>query len=486
MAVTEAGTGLFFSGGQAAFGPGGWHEVPVAELLPVESLQKEEKRDPSTTLVIIIDTSGSMGGERIQLAKEVARLAMSRLLPHDKVGIVEFYGAKRWAAPIQPASNSIDLQRAINRMDAGGGTVILPAIEEAYYGMQNVQTRYKHVVVLTDGGVETGSFEPLLRRMADDGVNVSTVLIGPEAHSEFLLNLANWGKGRFYNVPDRFNLPELLLKQPTSSRLPSYKPGHFPLRAIGGPGWWGDLDPASVPPVAGYVETRARPDAEVLLEIAGEGAPLLATWHHGLGRVTTFATEPAGAGTSAWQAWPEYGAMLARIWTRTASDARSLFEFSLTRRGTELELLAHRRRAGTEQPEAHLDSPGGTTLAFDPRAADLFAARWPTPADAEVRVFAGSQGDLARMQHRLVSNSGADESEEFSVRAGAELPLARAAAAAGGDVLSLSAFSQRAPGSAAHAAALGAWNGVPVCFAAALLLFLAELWHRRRDRRRAA
>ena len=39
---------------------------------------------------------------------------------------------------------------ALNRLDAGGGTVIMPAIEEAYYGLQNIQTRFKHVLVLTD------------------------------------------------------------------------------------------------------------------------------------------------------------------------------------------------------------------------------------------------------------------------------------------------------------------------------------------------
>ncbi|MDJ0976462.1 MAG: VWA domain-containing protein, partial [Planctomycetota bacterium] len=186
-AVRDRGMGLVAAGGRAAFGAGGWHKSPLASLLPVEFLHREEKRDPSTTLVVIIDTSGSMGGGRVQLAKEVARLAIRRLLPHDKVGIVEFYGAKRWAAPIQPASNSIEIERALNRLNAGGGTVILPAIEEAFYGLQNVQTRYKHVLVLTDGGVERGAFEPLLRKMADKGMNVSTVLIGRQAHSEFLV-----------------------------------------------------------------------------------------------------------------------------------------------------------------------------------------------------------------------------------------------------------------------------------------------------------
>ena len=116
-AVRDEGLGLFACGARQAFGAGGWQDTALADVLPVEALQKEEKRDPSVALAIVIDTSGSMGGNRVQLAKETARLAMRRLLPHDKVGIVEFYGAKRWAAPIQPASsNVIEIQRALNRL----------------------------------------------------------------------------------------------------------------------------------------------------------------------------------------------------------------------------------------------------------------------------------------------------------------------------------------------------------------------------------
>ena len=141
----------------------------------------------------------------LNLAKEIARLAIKRLKPHDKAGIVEFHGAKRWAAPMQPASNNIALQRALNRLSAGGGTVMLPAIEEAYYGLLNVRTRTKHVLVLTDGMVsanhsEQGAFESLLRRMADDGIQVSTVLVGPRSGSTFLVQLASWGRGQFYTA----------------------------------------------------------------------------------------------------------------------------------------------------------------------------------------------------------------------------------------------------------------------------------------------
>ena len=55
--------------------------------------------------------------QRVQLAKECARLAIRRLLPHDKVGIVEFYGSKRRAAPLQSASNTIELTRALKGLN---------------------------------------------------------------------------------------------------------------------------------------------------------------------------------------------------------------------------------------------------------------------------------------------------------------------------------------------------------------------------------
>ncbi|MEM6568075.1 MAG: VWA domain-containing protein [Planctomycetota bacterium] len=392
--VAAGGIGFVAAGGEAAFGPGGFHDAPIERMLPVEFVQKEEKRDPSTTLVVIIDTSGSMGGNRVQLAKEVARLAIRRLLPHDKVGMVEFYGAKRWAVPIQPASNSIEIERALNRLDAGGGTVILPAIEEAYYGLKNVRTRYKQVLILTDGGVETGAFEPLVRRMAQDGMKVSTVLIGPDAHSEFLVSISNWGQGRFYSVPNRFNLPEILLKQPASAKLPAYRPGTVNLRARGGPSWWGEVDPESTPPVAGYVETRVRPGAERVLETEEEGHPVLASWRYGLGRVSALTTEPTGPGTEPWKDWDGYGEMLGRVLARTAADTSAPFAFEVVREAGGACVVAERRAAAADLvPRAEVVRSGveaRAALSFAQVAPDRFEARVPLDARSALRVEAAT------------------------------------------------------------------------------------------------
>ena len=475
--VADNGLGLLVAGGRAAFGPGGYQDSILAEILPVEFSQAEEKRDPSIALVVIIDTSGSMTGTRVQLAKEVARLAIRRLLPHDKVGIVEFYGSKRWAAPIQAASNSIELERALNRLDAGGGTVFLPAIEEAFYALRNVQARYKHVLLLTDGGVERGDFEPLLRRMSEAGMNVSTALIGGQAHSDFLVDLANWGRGHFYSVPNRFNLPEVFLKLPTTARLPAYRAGTIAVASQGGPGWWGEVDRSTVPPLAGYVETRSRPGAEDIL--VTEGQPILSSWRYGLGRVTALMTEPLGAGTSTWRDWLDYGTFLGRVLSRTAADDEP-FTFAVRRSDHRLTVTARRGAARPEvMPTARLlqDAGPATPLVFRERSPGVFTAEVVLPPDREARIEAGIEGRETRT--RLVSAAYADIAAELQVDPELALDLRALAAATGGQHGSLEELGATGFATGGGDRAVGIFRLWPWCLLLALVTYLGELLYRR-------
>lgn len=488
-AVKEDGLGLIVSGGKASFGMGGYDQTPLAEVLPVDLVQRTEKSDPSIALAVIIDTSGSMGGTRIELAKQVARLAIRRLKAHDRVGIVEFYGNKHWALPLQSAANKIAIDRAIGRMQATGGTVMYPAIEEAYYGLKNVNTRYKHILIITDAGVEDADYESLVRLITRDRVNVSTVLVGSQAHSQSLVDLAAWGQGRFYAASDRFALPEVVLKQATTMNLPAYKIGRFPLAGRGGPGWWDAVDRASVPGLAGYVETQVRPGAEVLLEVGGSAHPVLSTWHYGLGRVTALMTEPLGEGTANWQDWDDYGRWLARVVSRTAGDLRP-FRFDLERRDQHLAVLA--RRYGDQAgaiPEAQLLGPAGEPgppLAFRQVAPGEFRAELVFDPLAEARVIAGTTNDPARVRDSgrqlLVSTATADVAAEGQVDPERALDLAGLAAATGGVFVDASRSAPLAaePAPAAGRAPLSLLELGPFAALLALLLYLFELFHRRR------
>ncbi|MGE0143405.1 MAG: VWA domain-containing protein [Planctomycetota bacterium] len=320
--ITRDGLGLLLAGAHDNLGPGGYADSPLAELLPVDMPQREERRDPSVALVVVIDTSGSMGA-RIDLAKEVARLALRRLLPHDKAGIVEFYGSKRWAAPLQPASNSIELMRALDRMQAGGGTVIYSALEESYYALLDARTRFRHVLVLTDGGVESGPFEALARRMADSNIQLSTVLIGPQSQSQFLMDLAQWGGGRFYACPSRFQLPDLRFKEPQTTLLPSLREEPIAIDAPMRRESVVSLARGDDHVLGGLVEAHAKSAAEELLR-AGDGSSVLAAWDQGRGRVATLATELLGPMTDSIRstAWSDLIADQMRALSRGRRAAR--------------------------------------------------------------------------------------------------------------------------------------------------------------------
>jgi len=362
----------------------------------------------------------------------------------------------------------------LNRLDAGGGTVILPAIEEAWYGMKNVNTRYKHVLVLTDGGVETGPFESVLRRMADDGMNISTVLIGPETHSEFLVNLANWGKGRFYNVPNRFNLPEIILKQPASARLPAYRPGPHRVQGRGGLAWWAATDLESLPPLDGYVETEARPGAEVLLETVDGGHPVLASWRNGLGRVSALTASPVGEDTASWQDWPAFGTVLAQALRRTAGEADD-FRFSIARHGREVVLTAERQGSHRKLPAARIFGAEAMLPGFLEVAADRLEARFPYAEDLELRLLAGVEGQ--ELKQRVAAEAPQALLRELQVDPARAMPMAAMAAQSGGINLadSPSASLPFSGGSETRLRHLAPWF-----LALALLLFFSEIYWRRR------
>lgn len=285
----EQGMGLLFFTGRVPVG-----NTLLDKALPMRFESQDLKKNPVSSLVIIIDTSGSMSGPRIDLAREIARLALDRLRHCDYAGIVEFHGNRRWAAPLQSAGNYLELRRSLNRLNAGGGTIILPAIREAYYALRNIDTRLKHVLVITDGGVEYGDFEKLIREMAEHKITLSTVMAGPGSGS-FLTQLSIWGGGRFYQASNRFALPELQFRQSGRNALPPYVNGNFAVALHALPGGGGAETAGQPPPVSGLLPGELKSTAR--LAIAADHYPLLGWWQYGMGKCAVFASELSGEWT---------------------------------------------------------------------------------------------------------------------------------------------------------------------------------------------
>lgn len=110
-------------------------------------------------VVVVLDTSGSMEGEKIVQAKGALQYIISHLNPEDRFNIVEFStGARQYATGLQPAANASEAIPWVDRLEATGGTDINLALLQA---MDMVESgRPTIVVFLTDGLPSEGEIDP--------------------------------------------------------------------------------------------------------------------------------------------------------------------------------------------------------------------------------------------------------------------------------------------------------------------------------------
>lgn len=329
--VRELEGGLTFIAGETSFGESGYHGTILEEVLPIRFRVQEKHKE--VALVIVLDKSYSMTGEKIALAKEATKAALDLLEEEHHFGVVAFDWYPRVVVPLQLAEDKDRLKETIDRVAASDPTRIYPALEEAYKALAANPAKVKHVILLSDGKSQPAEFEELVRRMADDEISISTVSVGEEADEELLLHIAEWGNGRSYVLQDARRVPEVFIREAqiaTESTL-AEKPFRPVVKrrveALSGIDW------DSVPELRGYVNMEPKESAEVLLESPTE-APVLARWRYGLGRSAVFTSDAKNRWASAWLGWEGYGKFWAQM-VRETMRARTHegLDFRVERRG---------------------------------------------------------------------------------------------------------------------------------------------------------
>src|SRR5690606_28619743 len=116
--------------------------------LPVNFQIESAKVDVVGALVLVIDSSGSMSGEKIAWSKAAAAAAAKMLSRRDYIGIIAFDSSSRWVVPLQRNGTGDRTRARIGRLSAGGGTDMMPALREAYRAIQGVDASLKHVIAL--------------------------------------------------------------------------------------------------------------------------------------------------------------------------------------------------------------------------------------------------------------------------------------------------------------------------------------------------
>lgn len=151
-------------------------------------------------IIFIIDTSGSMGGASIQQAKQSLLLALDQLSANDRFNIIEFndnYTTLFNNSVSATQENIASAQKFIDRLQAGGGTQMLPALMEALASpITNIEA-LRQIVFITDGSV---GYEADLLALLNNQLGrarLFTVGIGSAPNGYFMRKAAQVGRGSY-------------------------------------------------------------------------------------------------------------------------------------------------------------------------------------------------------------------------------------------------------------------------------------------------
>jgi len=316
--VDKLGGGFLMLGGPNSFGVGGYYRTPIEDVLPVRLKAPDEEEKQSSALALVIDRSGSMAGEKLEMAKSASIATAEVLSRNDFIGVYAFDSESHVVVPMTRLTSVASVAGQIAGLTSGGGTNMHPAMTEARNALQRVKAKIKHMIVLTDGETTGAGYEQLASQCRAEGITISTVGIGGDVRMAFLQAIASLGGGQSYSTMEATNVTRIFTQdtlihtgrmlredpfQPTMSE-------RSPMLA----GW----DKFDSPPLLGYVKTLRKTTAQVPLT-TDSGEPLLAHWRYGLGKATAFTSDAKSRWASLWIGrWSGFGQFWAQVLRETA------------------------------------------------------------------------------------------------------------------------------------------------------------------------
>ncbi len=177
----------------------------------VMSVRRAQDSGMSLSVVLTIDTSGSMEGATIAAAKSAANALAQRLSPADAAAVVAFSDRVDVRQPVTRDRGAV--QRAIGALSAAGNTALYDAVAESARVAADSGSARRAIVLLSDGrefgGASQITRDQSLQRAAQSGAVVYAVGVGPDIDRAFLTEIASRSGGRFFEASGAAEVPQI-------------------------------------------------------------------------------------------------------------------------------------------------------------------------------------------------------------------------------------------------------------------------------------
>ena len=196
--------------------------APNYLTLEVAAAPQEEKgpRMPAN-LVVVIDRSCSMAGQKLTDAIGAARTLVDTLHPDDRLAIVD-YGSdvSTFPSTLADAAGKERLHAYLRDLDADGSTNIGGGLQAGALAAREHQARYSNnrLVLLSDGQPTVGITDPdglarIVSRIREGGLTVTSLGVGRDFDERLMARLAEAGGGFYGDIGDSARLAEVFARE---------------------------------------------------------------------------------------------------------------------------------------------------------------------------------------------------------------------------------------------------------------------------------
>jgi len=212
--------------------PSPWNPSNKLVHIAIKGFDLPKSERPRASLVLLIDTSGSMAPEdRLPLLKNAFRMLIDTLRPDDTVGIVTYAGQTQVALEPTKVADKRKILEAIERLHAAGSTAGGAGIKEAYRMAEGAfdKTAVNRVILATDGDFNVGitnldELKSFIERKRETGIYLSVLGVGRGNYNDALMQaLAQNGNGVAAYIDTLNEARKVLVDEVSSTLFPIAK-----------------------------------------------------------------------------------------------------------------------------------------------------------------------------------------------------------------------------------------------------------------------
>lgn len=188
----------------------GQYAYHLMMLLP--GVEGREHSAPPRDILFVVDTSGSMGGQPMEQARQALDRALARLRPQDRFEVITFNDrTARLFGGLRPATAGAvaTARRATAALEGQGGTEMRPALKAALAEPAE-RGRLRQIVFLTDAAIADDAALLALIQSQIGSARLYPVALGAAPNGFFMREAAVAGRGAMVAITDHSQIAERL------------------------------------------------------------------------------------------------------------------------------------------------------------------------------------------------------------------------------------------------------------------------------------